>query len=925
MTINYIDLLTQEEKSTLCGIITGREFKEFFKKNEHSCSKLLKGFRAKTLTEQRALSIAIANVDDINISFHVNTIVDTWLSDIQKNIDELESEGSTHDIALATTMLDSFFADNVNLYLKLTGNTFDADTISKLQETMESIRSERATNAKVADRIKVMEEENSRFSAQIEAAQQSVYTIKAEYEKKIQEIEKDKDKLESLLTEAKERIAELQTAPANSISVNADYNSIFDDTNNSALPSMNSDEIVSLCGVFTDYNDQKRLMRYADLSYDGHYHVFHRNEDTPPYFSNRDKIFFKDGPSDDGFYGIWTWSAIPSERDPTKDYISSCYNRDIDAIEVVIIPEASNLDELINQLKDGIEYQPHSRKVMFSFYTSKEQYTGILCKTKELNTVNGKTSFAEDCIEVPVYEFTGGDIVRLDNGISFYRNAFAGLTSKLYQLKSPLDIVKDIVFSSISWTTYKTRGVIHADYKAFKDFIGAIPVDDITSKIEIKCRCSNSSAKELLNEFLNAVWKYIDGNSIEDEMILSAISASTELKERTKALIRTDWESENKNLLAEAQKKLDSLDAQLKSAAADLAEAKEAFNQTKSEEERLAGIIAEKKKLDEDVEAAVAERIQKARENAADFIANMAFVSGQQVQVEMTQTPVADKPIETKITPYHTVPVFENLDDLEAHHSWTNVITTVATELREAGVAIQYRSGLASYLCAAYIEKQPILLVGPNAIDIAQAFSAAVTGHKHGILCCDGSFDNQVINEIGADGEDIVIIHNLFTNGWMNRLPEILSKKDIFYIATHPYAEDIQVEPKSLYGFMLPLFTEFFVDQKASGKYCGGYFADDFKTYSTPMGANGAFKDLRVLSKFALSPLVKNRINKLVAVMHSIHAAVTIDDDFLFAVLPIAYATLEIDKLAEAISDPQKGIAISVNLKRDLRYVLGEV
>lgn len=125
------------------------------------------------------------------------------------------------------------------------------------------------------------------------------------------------------------------------------------------------------------------------------------------------------------------------------------------------------------------------------------------------------------------------------------------------------------------------------------------------------------------------VWKYVDGDSLEDEIILSAISASTELQERTKALIRTDWEAENKSLLAEAQKKLDSLDAQLKSATASLTEAREAFNQTKSEEERLAGIIAEKEKLADDVEAAVAERIQKARENAADFIATMAFVDGQ--------------------------------------------------------------------------------------------------------------------------------------------------------------------------------------------------------------------------------------------------------------------------------------------------------
>ena len=128
---------------------------------------------------------------------------------------------------------------------------------------------------------------------------------------------------------------------------------------------------------------------------------------------------------------------------------------------------------------------------------------------------------------------------------------------------------------------------------------------------------------------------------------------------------------------------------------------------------------------------------------------------------------------------------------------------------RKLGVAEKYRSSLAAFLCAAYIEKQPIFLVGPNAIDIVQAFSAAITGHKYGMLCCEGGYCNQVITEIGTDGEDIVIINNLLASGWMNRLPEILSQKDIFYVATHPYAEDIQVEPKSLYGFMLPLFTEF--------------------------------------------------------------------------------------------------------------------
>ncbi len=120
---------------------------------------------------------------------------------------------------------------------------------------------------------------------------------------------------------------------------------------------------------------------------------------------------------------------------------------------------------------------------------------------------------------------------------------------------------------------------------------------------------------------------------------------------------------------------------------------------------------------------------------------------------------------------------------------------------------------------------------------------------------------------------------------------------------------------------MLPLFTEYFVDKKATGKYYGGYFADDFETYSASKGAR---KELRVLSKLALSSFVRNQINSLIATMHGIHASTTADEEFLFAVLPIAYASLEMNELAEMIADPQKGITISESLKRDLRYVLGE-
>lgn len=921
--MNYIGLLTKEEKSILCEIITGKEFKELFKRNEQEFSKIRKGFRAKSLTEQYALSIAISNIDKPFIATWVNTMVEHWLKKIQENIAKLEGEGLSHSTALVTTMLDSFFVNNVELYFKLTGNPLDTDAYSNLYDRMENIKSERARNAEMSDRIKAVEQENRSLSDQVEAVRRSMDTIKTECEERIQEIEQSKNELESLLAEAQAKIAELQTAPSAFTNDDADYLAQFDDTNTSILPSGSTDEIISLCGVISDYNGQKWLIRYADLNNNGRYYIFLKNEDVPPYFTNRDKIFYKDGPSNNGFYGIWTWSAVPNENDPSKDYILSRYNTDIDAIEIVTITEATTLEDLVDLLNDGIEYKPHSRKVMFTLCASKGQYTGILCTAKEFNTVNGKTTVSEDCIVVPVYEFAGDAIIRLGNGLSFYRNAFAGLPSKLYHLKSPLDIVKNIVFSSISWNAYKTREITRAEYRTFKDFIGAIPVDDIACKIGTACRCSIPAAKELLDEFLNIVWKYVDGDSLEDEIIRSAISANVELQEKAKALIRKDWETENESLLIEVRGKLDSLRAELKSVTEDLSKAQEALNKTKAEDERLAGIIAEKERLAAEVEKAVAARIQKARENAADFIASMAFVSGQQMQVGCTESPdkieVSSK---TDIDTYHICSEYDNLDDLEVHHSWTDVINTAVFELAEAGVAEKYRSGLAAFLCAAYIKKQPLLLVGPNAIDIIQAFSAVVTAHKHGVLCCEGGYAHQAIEKIGADGESIVIINNFLASGWINRLPEILSQKDIFYVATHPYAEDIQVEPKSLYGFMLPLFTEFLVDKKATGKYYGGYFSDDFKPYSAE---KGACKELSVLSKFALSSLVRSKINSLAATMHGIYPTATVDDDFLFCVFPIVYASMAVNELVEEIANSQKGIAISVNLKRDLQYVLGEI
>lgn len=921
--MNYIELLNEDEKALLCEIITGKLFKELFKQKERAFSKIQKGFRAKSLPDSLALSIAIKNIDEPFISIFINKVVEDWIKDINLKIENLETHGSTYDLALATALLDSVFAEHVDIYLKLTEKPSDEDACSKLVKDIEYIKNEQAKQTEVADKIKSLEEENKSLSAQIQATNKNTDSIKADYEKKLKDIEREKLELEQAIAEAKTKITQLQAAPTAIETDNLNYLSEYDDTNSSLLPTADDKNIFSLCRVTaSDYYGQKWLIRYADLNNDGTFHIFHKDETLPSQFTNRDKIFYKNGPSSDDFYGIWSWYATPNTNDPSKDYIFSNYYEEISPIEVIRIEDITNIDKLISLLKTGLECLTHSNKTMFAILSATGQYTGILCDNKNLTIDNEKALFTKDCNEICLYEFNENDIIQLDNGLCFLKTAFAGIPNRIYYLKSPLDIVKDIVMSSISWTTYKARGVIKADYTNFKDFLGAIPVDDITHKIETACHCSYPAAKTLLDNFLNVVGEYMDGNILEDKIILSAISSNSELQKRTKELIREDWETENKTMLDEAQKNLQLLNSELTAKEAALAKATQALNDTKLEEKRLADILSEKETLANDVEKKVAERIRQAQDNVADFIASMSFIGSQRNQNENTPSATTTPYLHESISNYIIFPEAKNRDELEPTHCWSDAINVVADELSEAGVMEQYRGCLAAYLCAAYIERQPILLVGPNAIDIVKAFSAAITAHKCGLLCCEGNYDNQTVSKIGNDGEDIVIITNLFTSSWMNRLPEILLQKDVFFISVHPYAEDIQVEPKSLYSFMLPLFTEFFVDRKASGKYYGGYFADDFEKYSEQYGSQ---KNLKTLSQFALSTLVSNNINKLVNIMHKIYPSINSDDEFLFAVLPIAYATMSMNKLNSIVSEPQKGITISAKLKRELEYLLGDI
>ena len=607
--MNYIGRLNKEEKVTLfVMLLSGKDCKQFFIRNSSVFNSIKKGFRATKITENKALLIALDNIDDARILLSFNNVVDDRIKQIHKEILHLEENGASHNTALATALINSEFFMNIELYFKLTDNVLDNDTRAAiyaemnnlshlLNETFDQVEATEQKNRSLTDqnlnltkqveaaeqKNRSLTEQNHSLTEQVDAMIEVIRSSKAASEEKVREIEKSKASLDSKLTAAQAKIAELETAAAaatiavNTVttadvgsgnSADADYLAQFDDTKTAALSS-GSDEIISLCSMVSDHNSQKELRRYADLNHNGRYSTFLRDSSMPIRSTNRDRLFCKDGPSAVGSYGIWNWSVMPNKNDPEREYIESHYNKDIAAIEIVTLTEVATIDGLVELLKKGVKYEPRSRKVMFTPCASGGRYSGIRCSVDELHTINGKTTFSTDCTVVPVYEFAADDILRMGD-ILFYRKAFTGIPNRLCYLKSQLEIVKDIVLSSLSWGVCKSRNITHAQHRAFKDFIEAIPLDDVTSKIVAACNCSIPAAQELLNEFLRSVDKYVNGESLEDAVISSAIAANKALQNKAKEFVRQAWEAENSRQLSDARGQLEALRAERESAAGEL-------------------------------------------------------------------------------------------------------------------------------------------------------------------------------------------------------------------------------------------------------------------------------------------------------------------------------------------------------------------
>lgn len=908
--MNYIEKLTDEELAYICNLITGKEIKKYFQSKPQKFSKICPGFRPNGISEKMALRLMTRYRNEPFIGTFVNDRIVLLLKEISTQRNNLVKEGKDSESALLLTLPQTVFSERPDIYFKIA----------------EQIRSEEYIRlAKSAVQL-LLEKQELALSATMETDEsvdsvtlhEQLSNAKAEWAISENNYIRDIEKLEGDVEVARRKLIdteiELVQAKARIEALETELIEI----NKLEEKSVSSGELIrdaehpftSLCKVIYDFEGRLRLARLSDIE-DGVILGSYLS-DAPGY--NKLYTNEKQAPDLEGFVGIWDWKVVPNLSDPTKDYILSVYKDKYIPVEIIVVQDCISMNELLERLKHGIMDTITARKMMFVYWNENGVYEGVFCTPKNLDTTENRTRLKPSVFSLPAFLLTGEELFSVDKRY-FHRRINIGRPNRIIHVKNPLEIVKDILVKRTTWTSMKQKGFVKSEYQKFSSFLRELPTDEFYEEIADVCECSLTEAKGFVEQFIETVDKYLSNSDLEGEVLSNCVNNHPELMETCESLVEDKWKENHALEIAKANEEFELIQEKTIRQSELLERMTTGYVETKGKLEDVLEELGKQEQLAADVEKKVSDRIAQAKGRAAEFIADMAFQFP--IGAERLTVPQPDVPGAIFLEGEHLP-----MEELELNHDWTELKETIRFELFEAGVSERYAEALGTYMYAAYVNHVPLLLAGPCARDIADAFSAALFGCLAATLRLEGNYSNSVVDQCLNSEEKIIAIENLFSSVWNPYLPGIIADKNRFYIGIHPYSEDLVIEPDSFFYYMAPLLTEHFVDRHSTRKFVGGCMTEGFQHY---VSAVAKPYHSRVFHDIKMGVFVRNLVQQVLTDMHIILQDDSSDYDYIFAILPYGYVFDKIDVLRNCLfKEATKESSMSSELLSYIRSYLGE-
>lgn len=632
----------------------------------------------------------------------------------------------------------------------------------------------------------------------------------------------------------------------------------------------------SLCRVLgKDHNGQRWLKRLGDIQ-NGIIEEHEYNEEEPKIFDNRKRIYWKNGPEDEGFVGVWNWSAIPNKNGEDKDYVESYYDASQRPIEIILLPQVNSAEKVVECLKEGISKLPTCELVLFSCKLSNNEYEGVLCEKTKLEISDTGTEINADVTSLPVYWFRDQSIHKTKTQL-FYKYMNLGIPDRKVLTRLETEVIKEVILRHASWSVAKQYSISKNNWKLFREFVGNISDESMYQEICGLLACGEDEARRYVDEFITQADSAVEMGDIERSVLVKIINNNVELKTECERIAEKNWQKNNQEKIKTALDELKKLKEEI---AIQEREKESSIQDVKKEKQKLEQLlenIAQYETVEKNIKAKVQKKIEDARDDIAEFVSQIVVFSSGSITASTSNASSSEEFYICGSNCYEgEISTYEE------------AIESIEDELCEAGIEGRYIISFASYLFSAYMNNSSILLAGPNGESIANAFSVAMFGKYAGILDCSQKYSRKIIADMLSSDDQVVIVKNPFNTDWLSNITGLLSEGKKFYFVLNTFAEDLVIEPKGLFNYVLPFFTETIVNNVPRNKFMGKIQSADFKNYEKQ---NEKPVYAEYLRKVNAGKLLTRRIQSILTDLHHLDKDADSTVDYMYLFFPYAYVT----------------------------------
>lgn len=335
-----------------------------------------------------------------------------------------------------------------------------------------------------------------------------------------------------------------------------------------------------------------------------------------------------------------------------------------------------------------------------------------------------------------------------------------------------------------------------SERKKIRETLDRLPDKTLTEKIQSIYHCDESKVKYYYDEFLETCHDYLDGTSFSDDVLRRLVDVSPDLWERLESTFRQEFIDRNMDLQNEIRHK-EQLKNELNAQTAELQTKIAGQLATLSETETL--ITTKQKELDSFSEK-FKEKLEKSKQDISSFLSEYTFLSS-----------VIDTQSVRPTTPAIHISTARMIsEDPETLIDDDELLEVVADNLKIIGVT-KWSKQLARYLLGAYKARIPLIIAGPQCVDVLNAFSASFTNHSASIIEMTDNCDLSGLPRFDENG--VVGLFNVIGTPLFGPFCRRIRSHKSYTCLLADTAEELAIEPRSIYSYALPLFTDFFIEQ----------------------------------------------------------------------------------------------------------------